>query len=65
MSEWTKTPTATGAYWFQIKGAKPDIVWIHEGRVWGALGMSTVERDVLYGMFYGPLFCPPPMPEKS
>lgn len=68
MSEWTKHPEATGAYWFQIKGAKPDIVWVHQGRCWGVIGgWRPVREDASYGdmLFYGPLDLPPPMPEEG
>jgi hypothetical protein len=66
MSEWTTTPDKTGAYWCQVEGADPDIVWIHRGLVWSPLGESTVADDVKFGvLFYGPLDKPPPMPTKD
>ena len=63
MSAWTKNPTETGAYWFQIPGCNPDIVWIHDGHVFGVL-KTTFDDSVEYGakmggLYWGPIAQPP------
>jgi hypothetical protein len=71
MAEWTKKPKVTGAYWGQIKGFAPDILWIHEGRIFGLFHtkfseLNEVEYCAEQGMmFYGPLDSPPPLPEDE
>ena len=71
MAEWTTNPVETGAYWQQIEGSKPDIVWIHDGRIYAVVNTTfealknvpdCVERG---SMFFGPLDLPPPMPSSS
>lgn len=67
MSEWTRHPEVTGAYWFQVDGCRPDIVWVYDGDVWDIfLGrVSSAKDDARHGMFYGPLELPPPMPKEG
>jgi hypothetical protein len=62
--EWTDKPEATGAYWMQYQDARPDICWVHDGRVWFApessLDYSQVAEYAELGCrFYGPLPAPP------
>ena len=60
---WTKEPTETGAYWFQIPGCGPDIVWVHNGMVTDVISRqkTTVADDVsMGGFFFGPLHAPSP-----
>jgi len=67
VAEWTNNPTITGAYWEKLEGAEPDIVWIHNGKVFGVVKttfeqLCSVEYCASKGaMFYGPLDLPPVM----
>jgi len=69
MAAWTKDPKVTGAYWEQLLGATPDIVWIHDGMTFSPFQLShslSVEYCVSMGMmFYGPLDLPPEMPSDA
>lgn len=70
-AQWTTSPDKTGAYWEQIDGFLPSIVWIHEGKVFGIIKTTITElNDVEYcvdrgAMYYGPLEFPQPMPSKK
>ena len=75
MAAWTKDPKVTGAYWEQLPGATPDIVWIHDGMTFSPFQVTTasfrshrlsVEYCASMGMmFYGPLDLPPEMPSDA
>ena len=68
MTEWTKNPTETGAYWVQAKGDTAYLAWMHDGNLWfpGQIsleGIDTVKWWAESGaMFCGPLDRPPPCP---
>lgn len=62
--KWTKTPAPAGAYYWQrftkFPDARPDVVWIYNGRVHGFSGLPTrLEEDIAQGArFMGPIHPP-------
>ncbi len=69
MAEWTKDPKVTGAYLHKVPHLPACIVWIQNGFVSDAQGISGLSCSVAArlvdgAMFYGPIEQPPPVPSE-
>ena len=67
---WTAEPKVTGAYWFKVEGADPDICWIHADKVFWSTPPYSMNGGAGYmgeqygACFWGPIPWPSdPQPE--